>query len=71
MDANVNLYVDDKPVAEATKYPWIIGALQCLALTCLDISYAVNKLSQFVVDPKEIHYKSMKRILRYLSNLHW
>lgn len=30
---------------DGTKYHKVIGSLQCLSLTCLDISFAENKLS--------------------------
>lgn len=55
------------PLVDATKYRRLIGSLQYLQFTRLDIAYAVNKLSQFMHMPTEDHWKVAKRILRYLA----
>lgn len=44
-----------------------IGALQYLTNTRLDISFLVNKLSQFLNKPTVMHWQSLKQILRYLK----
>ena len=44
----------------------IVGNLQYLLITRLDIVYAVNKLSQFMHRPTGDHWNAVKRILRYL-----
>lgn len=54
-------------LAEAREYKMIVGSLQYLALTRPDISYAVNRLSQFMHKPTEDHWQAAKRVLRYLS----
>ncbi|RVX14746.1 Retrovirus-related Pol polyprotein from transposon RE1 [Vitis vinifera] len=43
------------------------GQLQYLSLTHSDISFAVNKMSQFMHQPTYEHWTLVKRILRYLS----
>lgn len=65
--ANQDLYVDDVLIEEGKEYRRIIGSLQYLTLTWLDIQYAVNKLSRFMAAPKMLHYTAMKKMLRYLS----
>lgn len=54
-------------LTDPTKYRRLIGSLQYLQFTRLDIAYAVNKLSQFMHIPTEDHCQAAKRILRYLA----
>jgi hypothetical protein len=53
---------------EATHYRSIVGALQYLTLTRLDISFTVNKVYQYLHAPPEHHWTTVKRILRYLKS---
>lgn len=52
---------------DATRYRSIVGALQYLTLTRLDISFSVNKVCQFLHCPTMVHWGAVKRILRYLQ----
>jgi len=52
---------------DPTLYKSTVGALQYLCITRPDISYCVNKLSQFMQKPTDIHWQSVKRLLRYLK----
>jgi hypothetical protein len=63
LDAGDKLSVDD-----ATRYRNIVGALQYLSLTCPDISFAVNKVCQFMSSPTTVHWAAVKQILHYLRN---
>jgi hypothetical protein len=52
---------------DSMQYRSIVGALQYLTLTRPDLSYAVNKVFQFLHAPTTIHWMVVKRILRYLK----
>lgn len=51
---------------DATRYRSLVGALQYLTLTRPDISFAVNKVCQFLHAPTTTHLSAVKRILRYI-----
>jgi len=55
------------PPADATEYKSVIGALQYLNLTRPDISFVVNKLSQFMHCPTKSHWIATKYLLRYIK----
>lgn len=48
-------------------YRSVVGALQYLTLTRLDIAYSVNKVCQFLHAPTITHWAVVKRILRYIK----
>jgi histone deacetylase 1/2 len=52
---------------DTTEYRSIVGALQYLTLTRPDISFAVNKVCQFLHKSTVIQWSAVKRILRYLQ----
>ncbi|KMQ81695.1 retrovirus-related gag-pol polyprotein, partial [Lasius niger] len=52
----------------AAPYREAVGCLMYLAVaTRLDISFAVNYVSQFLEKPEEKHWTMVKRILRYIK----
>jgi hypothetical protein len=53
---------------DATRYHSIIGALQYLTLTRPGISFAVNKVCQYLHSPTTVHWTTVKRILRFLQH---
>lgn len=52
---------------DATQYRSIVGALQYLTLTRPYISFAVNKVCQYLHSPTTSHWAAVKRILRYIK----
>lgn len=54
------------PLSNRTEYHTMVGGLQYLSLTRPDISYVVNKLSQFMRCPSTEHWALIKCLLRYL-----
>jgi hypothetical protein len=57
---------DGPPVADATNYRSLAGALQYLTFTRPDIAYAVQQVCLHMHDPREPHLAALKRILRYV-----
>ncbi|RVW77085.1 Retrovirus-related Pol polyprotein from transposon RE1 [Vitis vinifera] len=54
------------PLSDPTPYRAAVGSLQYLSLTRPDISFAVNRMAQFMHQPTSEHWVLVKRILRYL-----
>ena len=53
-------------LANPIEYRQLIGALMFLVNTRPDICFAVNTLSQHMVEPHRIHWVGAKNLLRYL-----
>ena len=58
---------DSKEFDDPTIYRSTIGALQYLTMTRPNISFAVNKLSQYLQNPTVQHWSACKHVLRYLK----
>ena len=52
---------------DPTLYRQLIGSLMYLVNTRSDICYAVNTLSQFMVEPRRAHWAAAKHVPRYLQ----
>ncbi|KAK9102913.1 hypothetical protein Sjap_020167 [Stephania japonica] len=67
---NKPLYADGSPLFhDTTLYRSILGGLQYLVNTRPDISFIVNKLSQFQSKIQRVTHAIVKRVLRYIKVL--
>ena len=68
MESNLKLLVDDSSeLVDVTQYKQIIGSLMYLTNTKLGICFAVNTLSQYLVQPRWVHLIAAKHVMRYLK----
>ena len=68
MASNLKLLSDaSSETVDATMYRQIIGPLMYLMNMRLDICFAMNTLSQFMIDPRHVHLIATKNIMRYLK----
>ena len=59
---------DGSSPVDASRYRSLIGGMQYLSLTRPDVSYAINKLAQYMHSPRQTHWTAAKRLLRYLKH---
>lgn len=59
---------DGSPSTDATQFRKVLDKLQYLFFIRPNISFAVNKLSQFMHSPKSTHQQVVKQLLRYLNH---
>jgi hypothetical protein len=52
---------------DSSKFRSVVGALQYLTLTRPNLSYSVNKVCQYLHAPTTMHWKAIKRIIRYVK----
>jgi hypothetical protein len=57
----------ETPLVDNTLYRQLVGSLLYLTHSRLDLSYAVGAVSKFMQEPHELHWKVVKRILRYVQ----
>ncbi|KAJ0467966.1 putative RNA-directed DNA polymerase [Helianthus annuus] len=68
MTTSSNLSLSDSPPHDnPVQYRQMVGALQYVTLSRLDLAFAVNKVCQFMQAPTTNHWSAVKRILRYLQ----
>eukprot|EP00253_Pinus_taeda_P014865 PITA_14865 len=58
------LHASNSELVDPTLYRQLIGCLMYLVNTRLDICFAVNTRSQFMCEPKRVHWVAAKHILR-------
>ncbi|GJW28763.1 ribonuclease H-like domain-containing protein [Tanacetum coccineum] len=66
MTVLVQVGADSTLVFDPTLYRSLVGALQYLTFTPLDVSYAVQQVCLYMHDPREPHLAVLERILRYV-----
>jgi hypothetical protein len=64
-----HLTIDGHLFHSPTTYQSLVGILQYLTITRLDITHAVNLVSQFMYSPREQHFQAVKIILRYVKGI--
>lgn len=70
MSSDEKLYRDQGKLlngSEHFQYRSIVGGLQYLTMTRPNLSFAVNRVCQFIQSPTDLHWAVVKRILRYIS----
>ncbi|GKA86984.1 ribonuclease H-like domain-containing protein [Tanacetum coccineum] len=67
IDTESKLGDNGDPVSDPTLYWSLVGSLQYLTFTLLDISYAVQQVCLHTHDPRKPHFSALKRILRYVQ----
>jgi hypothetical protein len=67
MMINMNLLSDSSSyLVDPMMYKQLIGSLMYLVNTRPNICFAVNALSQYMVEPRHVHWMEKKHMLRYL-----
>jgi hypothetical protein len=68
METNLKLMVDtSSELVDATLYKQIIGSLMYLTNTRPNICFAVNILSQYLLEPRRVDLVATKHVMRYLK----
>jgi hypothetical protein len=68
METKLKLLVDTlSELVDVTLSRQIIGSLMYLTNTRPDICFAVNTLSQYLVEPRRVHLVAAKHVMRYLK----
>lgn len=68
MDPNIHLNdVDGDPLPDVSMYRRLIGRLMYLTISRPDITFAVNRLSQFLAAPRTPHLNAVHHLLQYIK----
>ena len=68
MDTNLKLLADESSeLVDMTQYRQIIGLLMYLTNTRPDMCFAVNTLSQYLVQPRRVHLIVENHVMRYVK----
>ncbi|XP_031257033.1 secreted RxLR effector protein 161-like [Pistacia vera] len=61
--------MDSELFLDPSLYKSIVGALQYLTLTRPDLSFTMNKLSQFLQSLTDLHWQACKKVLRCIQGI--
>ena len=68
MEQNLKLCQSDGDyLDDPSTYRRLVGRLWYLIVTRLDLSFAVQKLSQFMAKPTSVHLVAAHRVLKYIK----
>jgi hypothetical protein len=62
-------HASESQLVDSTLYRQLIGSLIYLVNTKPDICFVVNTLSQFMVEPRRVHWVATKHVLKYLCGM--
>ncbi|RVW87653.1 Retrovirus-related Pol polyprotein from transposon RE1 [Vitis vinifera] len=66
--SSVVLSKEGEPLRDPGRYRQLVGKLNYLTITRLDISFLVSVVSQFLQSPCDSHWDAVIRILRYIKS---
>jgi hypothetical protein len=70
MAMNLNLFYDtSSETVDTTMYRHLVGSLMYLTNMRPDMCFVMNKLSQYMVEPRCVHLVAEKHALRYLKGI--
>lgn len=58
---------DDQPLQDSAQFRSVVGSLHYCTLTRPSMAYTINKLCQFLNYLTYVHWKAVKRLMRYLK----
>lgn len=68
LEVNVKYHYDEGDILlDPLKYHQLVGSLNYMVITYIDILFVVQQLSQFMYTPRHLHLTDVRRIIRYLK----
>jgi hypothetical protein len=64
-----NLHASESQLVDSTLYCQLISSSMYLVNTGPDICFSINTLSQFMVEPRRVHWMATKHVLRCLCGM--